>query len=226
VIKKMSEDMLAILNQSLELVGKRELGAEELKKFVQETLRHDVKEITLRTAMFNNKELENEREVNNFPFYGDGYRSGIFIQLKDDNIFTLRDDDGNDIQVKQLFKKDKNGDYVLDNNGEMTPTGRCYMRLKARTGFMSVFIGLSKAEALDENKYYVLVGGISTQWKVANTDEDTYHKKKETGLEYTDFPSYTLNVWQIGEIKKVKGGKVKILLPDCNWKQEEAEAKT
>jgi len=225
----MSEDMLAILNQSLELVGKRELGADELRKFILDTLRHDVKEITIRTQMFKNKELDNEREINNFGFYEDGYRSGIFIQLKDENIFTLKDDDGNDIQVKQLYKKDGNGDYVFDNNGEMIPTGRCYMRIKARTGFMSVFIGLSKADALDTDKYYVLVGGLSTQYSVANpiSDEnhDKYHKKKVAGIEYTDFPSYTLNMWQLGEIKKLKGGKVKILLPDCNWKEDETETK-
>jgi hypothetical protein len=219
----MSEDMLKILNDSLEMVGKRELDVEPLREFVLNVLQHDVKEIIIRGEMFRNKELENEAQINNFPFFTDGYRTGVFIQLKEENIFTLKDDGGNDIQVKQLYKKNKNGDYVLGNDGELTPTGRCYMRLKSRCGFMSVFIGLSKAEALDEGKFYVLVGGLSTQYKVANTDEQTYHKKKEEGVEYTDFPSHTLNVWQIGEVVRTKSGKIKILLPECNWKQEETE---
>ena len=226
----MSEDMLKILNASLDLVGKRELDADGLREFVENTLRHDVKEITLRTEMFKNKELENEIEINHFPFHSDGYRTGVFIQLKEENIFTLKDDDGNDIQVKQLYKKDQQGDYALDNNGEMISTGRCFMRIKARTGFMSLFIGLSKADAIDMEKFYVLVGGLTTQWTVANPiDNDNankYHKKKVKDVEYTDYPSYTLNVWQIGEVKRTKGGKMKILLPDCNWKQDEETEET
>lgn len=221
-------DMLKILNDSMDLVGNRELDEADLRKFISNTLQHDVKEITIRREMFKNKELDNEAQINNFPFFTDSYRSGVFIQFKEDNIFTLKDDDDNDIQVKQLFKK-KDKEYVLDDNGEKISTGRCYMRLKARTGFMSVFIGLSKTEVIDMGKFYVLVGGMSTQYSVSNpisdNDSDKYHKKKQADVEYSDYISYTLNVWQIGEVMRTKGGKLKILLPECNWKEEEADKK-
>ena len=213
--------MLQILNNNLELVGKRELPKDKLEEFINQTLRHDVNESKIRREMFNNKELENEVDINNFPFYTDGYRTGIFIKLIQDNIFTMRDDEGNEIQVRQLYKKDRSTkEYIYDAEGELIPTGRCLMRIKGRRGFMGVFIGLSKAEAINEGSFYVFVGGLTTQYKVANSD-DEYHKKKEDGVEYTDFPSFTINVWQIGEIKKTKGGKLRILLPDCNWDKKE-----
>jgi len=214
--------MLSLLTQSLDLVGKRELPPKQLKEFALKTLKHEAKELTNRREMFDNKELENEVDINNFPFYTDGYRVGIFIELNEENIFLFRDKDGNEIQVMQLYKKDKDKQYVRDDNSELIPTGRCLMRIKARRGFMGFFIGLSKVEALDEEQFYVLVGGLSTQYKIANSDEDqkNYHRKKEEGVEYTDFPSFTLNVWQIAEVKN-KGGKIKIITPECNWKEEE-----
>ena len=221
----MPEDALTLLTQSLDLVGKRELAPKQLEEFISKVLKHEVKEVVIRREMFNNNELENEVDINNFPFYTDGYRTGIFIELNDDNIFIFRDKDENEIQVMQLYKKDKDKQYIRDNAGELVPTGRCLMRIKARRGFMGFFIGLSKVEALDEKHYYVLVGGLTTQYKVANSDEDpqNYHRKKEEGVLYTDFPSFTLNVWQIGEINRTKGGKVKIKLPECNWKEDKKE---
>lgn len=214
--------MLQILNRSLDLVGKRELPEEQLKEFIKDCLQYEVKELEKRREMFNNKELENEIDINNFPFYTDGYRVGIFIELNEDNIFTFRDKDGNEIQVMQLYKKDKNKQLLRDKDGNLISTGRCLMRIKARRNFMGVFLGLSKAEAMDTDHYYVLVGGLSTQYKVANSEDD-YHKKKEEGVEYTDFPSFTINVWQLGEVVTTKSGKLKILLPECNWKTEEEE---
>ena len=219
----MSEDMLQILNNNLDLVGNRELPKEQLEEFIRQTLQHDVKESTIRREMFNNKELDNEIDINNFPFFTDGYRTGVFVKLVPDNIWVQRDDDGNEIQVRQLYKK-KDDEYVLDDNGEKIATDRCLMRIKGRRGFMGIFIGLSKVEAINEESFCVFVGGLTTQYKVANTEND-YHKKKEEGVEYTDFPSFTLNVWQIGELKKTKGGKLRVLLPDCNWEKKK-EAKT
>nr|BDI55173.1 MAG: hypothetical protein [uncultured archaeon] len=218
----MSEDMLTILNQSLDLVGKRELSETQLREFIKKAREHEKKEYINRRDMFNNKEIENEIDINNFPFHTDGYRVAIFIKLTDENIFTLRDDENNEIQVRQLYKKDKDGEYIK-KDGELVPTERCLMRIKARRGFMSFFIGLSKVEAMDKEHYYVLVGGLTTQWKVANSDDDpkNYHKKKEDGIEYMNFPSFTLNVWQIGEVIRTKGGKIKIITPDCNWKEDE-----
>ncbi len=173
--------------------------------------------------MFNKKELETEMEINNFPFYTDGYRSGVFIELKEDNILPFKDEDGKDIQVMQLFKKDREGDYALNENGKKIATDRCVMKLKTRKGYMSVFIGLSKVEAIEQEHFYVLVGGISTKWRVANSEEFETHKKKEEGVEYTDYPQYTLNAWQLGEIAKTKGGKLKIITPDINSKEEEED---
>lgn len=219
----MSEDnSLQILNNNLDLVGNRELPREQLEEFIRQTLRHDVKESTIRREMFNNKELENEMDINNFPFFTDGYHTGVFIKLVPDNIWTQRDDEGNEIQVRQLYKK-KDNEYVLDDNGEKIATERCLMRIKGRRGFMGIFIGLSKVNAVNEGNFYVFVGDLTTQYKVANSDNDpkNYHKKKEEGVEYTDFPSFTMNVWQIGELKKTKGGKLKVLLPDCNWEKKE-----
>ena len=213
--------MLSILNQSLDLVGKRELPKEELQEFIKKTLQHEVKEFTVRKTMFNNKELETELEINNYPFYTDGYRIGVFIELTEDNILLYKDKDGNDIQVMQLFKKDKDGEYTTDKDGEYIPTGRCVMKIKARRGYMSIFIGLEKVEAMDEEHFYVLVGGLTTKWRVANSEDFETHKKKEEGVEYTDFPEYTLNAWQLGEIAKIKSGKLKIILPDINWKEKE-----
>ncbi len=213
--------MLAILNQNLDLVGNRELATKPLEDFILQVLNHEVKEAVNRREMFNNKELENEADINNFPFYTDGYRVGVFIKLSEENIFLFRDKEGNEIQVMQLYKKDKDKQFIRDEDGELVPTGRCLMRLKGRRGFMGIFIGLSKVKSMDENLFFVLVGGLTTQWKVANTEEEIYHKKKEKELEYTDFPSFTLNVWQLGEVKKTKSGKIKILLPECNWKEEE-----
>ena len=218
----MSEEDLQILNQNLDLVGNRELPKEQLEEFIRQTLRHDVKESTLRRKMFDDKELEHEMDINNFPFYTDGYRTGIFIKLVPDNIWIQRDDEGNEIQVRQLYKK-KDGEYIYDDEGEMIPTDRCLMRIKGRRGFMGVFIGLKKVNAINEGNFYVFVGDLTTQYKVANSEND-YHKKKEDGVEYTDIPSFTVNVWQIGELKKTKGGKLKVILPDCNW--EEKKAKT
>lgn len=213
--------MLSILNQSLDLVGKRELAKEQLQEFIKKTLEHEVKEFAIRKAMFENKELETEAEINKFPFYTDGYRVGIFIQLTEDNILPFRDENNNEIQVLQLFKKDGEGEYTTDEDGEKIPTGRCVMKIKARQGFMSIFIGLAKVEALDQEHYYVLIGGLSTKWRVANSDDFETHKKREDGVEYTDFPEYTLNTWQLGEIARTKSGKLKIITPDVNWKKEE-----
>jgi len=218
----MSEDMLSILNQSLDLVGKRDMGKEQLEAFIKNTLKYDVENIVARRLLFKKKEIKTEMEINNFPFFTDGYRVGAFIELLEDNIIPFRDDKGNEIQVRQLFQK-KDGEYITDKNGDYVPTGRCLMKIKGRQGFMSVFIGLDKVEEFEEEHFYVLVGGLSTQWKVANTDELTMHKKKEKDTEYTDFPYHTLNVWQYGEIVKTKGGKLKVILPESNWKKKEEE---
>jgi len=215
------ENALDILNRNLDLVGNIELPKKQLEEFIDQTLKHDVRETMIRREMFNNKELEHEMEINNFPFYTDGYRTGIFVNLIPDNIWIQRDEDGNDIQVRQLYKKTKDGEYVYDEDGNKVATERCLMRIKGRRGFMGTFIGLNKVEAINEGGFYVFVGGLTTQYKVANSD-DEYHKKKEEGVEYTDFPSFTINVWQLGEVKKTKGGKLRILLPDCNWKKKEA----
>jgi len=217
--------MLSILNQSLDLVGKRELAQEQLQEFIRKTLEHEVKELTFRRESFNKKELENETKINDFEFYSDGYRVGVFIELKEDNILPFKDEDGNDIQVMQLFKKNKDKEFVLDENEKKIPTGRCIMKIKTRKGYMSIFIGLKKVEAIDQEHFYVLVGGMSTKWKVANSEEYEKHSKKKEGVEYTDYPEYTLNAWQLGEIAKTKGGKLKIITPDVNWKKEEEEDK-
>jgi len=214
--------MLSILNQSLDLVGKRELAEDQLQEFITKTLKHEVKEFTSRRDMFNKKELENEAQINDFEFYSDGYRVGVFIELKEDNIIPFKDENGDDIQVMQLFKK-KDKEFVLDEDGKKIPTGRCIMKIKTRKGYMSIFIGLRKVEAIDQEHFYVLVGGMSTKWKVANSEEYEKHTKKKEGVEYTDYPEYTLNAWQFGEIAKTKGGKLKIMTPDVNWKQEEED---
>ena len=170
--------------------------------------------------MYAEGKIENETEINDFPFYEKGNRTGVCIKLLDENIIPTLDNSGNEIQVRQLFKKDKNKQLIRDKNGELVSTGRCLMRIKARRGFMSVFIGLKKVEELDEGKYYVLTGGLTTSWKVAGTSGDNpedYHKKQQKDVEY-ESSNHTLNVWQIGEIAN-KGGKIKILLPDCNWKE-------
>ncbi len=208
---------LDLLNESLERVGKRELTKEDLQKFVIETLKHEINTLNERKKAYENGEIE-EIEINDFPFYTDGYRSGILIKITDENIIPFRNEDGDEIQVLVLYKKDKDGQYQRDKNGNLIATDRCLMRLKTRKGFMSVFIGRSKVEELSEGEFYVLVGGLSEQWKVANSEE--YHRRKQDGVEYLERPYYTLNVWQIAHITK-SGNKVKINLPEVNWKTEE-----
>lgn len=213
----MVEISLDLLNDSLSRVGKKELEAEELKAFALDTLRHETKNLKERAAMCESDEIK-ENDINKFDFFTDKYHYGVFIQLSDDALYSVgKDKDGNDTQVKQLPKKVK-GIEERDADGEIILTDRCYMRLKTRVGGMSVFLGLDKVGYLDTEKAYVLIGGMTSSHKVANSDE--FHKEKKKGIEYSN-TYYTFNLWQITQITK-KGKAINVNTNfDCNWKKEE-----
>jgi hypothetical protein len=208
---------LDLLNESLGRVGKRTLPKDELREFVMETLQHETAKLTERQELFDNGEIK-ENEINNFPFHTDGYHYGIYLHLTEDAIADMRGEDGETIQVRQ-FPKKKNGEIVYDEEGNEVMSERCLMRLKTRKGYMSCFLGLSKAEFLDTDNHYVLVGGLTKKWLVANSDSsnsDNYHAEKKEDVNYTDRPSLTFNLWQIAQIKK-KGKGISIILPELNW---------
>jgi hypothetical protein len=214
---------LDLLNESLDRVGKRELPEKELRDFIVEVLKHETHNLKERKQMFVEKKIV-ENDINNFEYFNDGYRCGVFIKMTEDAIMTFKSKDEkgniNETDIKVLFKKDKQAQYMRDDKGDFIPTDRCVMRLKCRLGFTGIFLGREKAEQLEKDESYVLVGGMSLQWKVANATEDIYHKKKEANTEYGDKPSYTLNLWQLGHIV-LKNKKLIIELPACNWKPEE-----
>lgn len=220
---------LNLLNESLDRVGKRQMEAGDLKKFVIETLKHETKMLQERKKEYDNEEIS-ENEINNFEFYNDGYHTGIYIKLKDENIYSLgKDKDGEDIQVIQMVKKDpKTKEAILDENGDEILTNRCRMKIKSRLGGVGIFLGKNKLESLEsgDNKHYVLVGGMTITNIVANPKsqnrEDMYHKVKEEGIKYSG-RTFTFNLWQIAEIfKKGKNLAYKVDF-DCNWKEDDAE---
>lgn len=225
----MSEEIdLSLLSESFERVGKRKLDKKDLKEFALNTIHFEISNLKERIKMYKDDEIK-EFEINEFPFYSDGYRYGIVIQMIDDNIYPASYKKGKDgkytynekgnripIHIKRMYKKGKDGNY-LSVNGKKVPTKRLLMRIKSRRGACALFIGESKGKYIEKEHHYVLIGGLSTQYK--NKDTGLFEAKKEDSNEYEDRPSYTLNVWQIVGIEK-KGKKLSLDLPDINWEDE------
>jgi len=208
---------LAILTESFARVGKRYLNTEELSKFIMDTLQHEALNLKERTKLYEKEEII-ENEINTFDFFNDGYRYGVFIHLTDDNTLTAGyDDDNEPVKAKELFKKDRDGEFMYDDDGDKISTKRALMRFKSRMGSMGIFISLSMFKELEKDHYYVFVGSLQTQWK--DLDSNKYVKEKEDGIKYSD-PTFTLNIWQFGEIVK-KGQKLAISMPEVNFKREE-----
>jgi hypothetical protein len=206
---------LAIITESFDRVGKRWLNEEELKKFATNTLEHEALNLKERTKLYQEKEID-EKDINVFDFYSDGYRTGVFIYLSDDNTLTAGYDTNNQpVKAKQLYKKEK-GELLYDDDGNAIPTGRILMRFKSRRGGMGVFISNSLFEEIEKDKYYVFVGSLQTQYK--NLDTNKYVKNRTEDGNYSD-PSFTLNIWQLASIVK-KGQSIAIVMPKANFEQQ------
>ena len=221
---------LSLISSSLKRVGKNELPVEELKDFVMETLKYESMMLSEREAMVTEGELK-ESEINNFDFYTNEHQTGVLIQLTEEHMYSVSIKDGKPVYARTLFKKDKDGEFLEDEDGNKIPTGRVFMRLKSRRGGMGLFISTPKFEELDKEGYVVLVGKLQTQYKNLTTNKYRTESQmnveisyaEEHGLildDYSEFPSFSHNVWQIGKIKQ-KGKTISLDLPDCNWKQEE-----
>lgn len=227
----MSEKIdLTLISNSLERVGKNELPVEELKEFVMETLKYETYMLAEREKMVVDNEIK-ESEINDFNFYTNDHQTGVLIQLTEKHMYSVSIKDGKPVYARTLFKKGKDGRFLLDEEGNKIPTGRVFMRLKSRRGGMGLFISTPKFEELDKNGYVVLVGKLQTQYKNLTTDKYRTKNQMETEVlyaeehdlipdDYSEFPSFSHNVWQIGKIKQ-KGKSIMLDLPDCNWKMEE-----
>jgi hypothetical protein len=226
----MSEKIdLGLISNSLKRVGRNELTVEELKEFVMETLKYESHMLKTREQMLSDKEII-ESKINEFDFYTDDHRTGVLIQLKEEHMYSVSIKDGKPVFAKALFKK-KDGNFVVDDDGNKVPTGRVFMRLKTRRGGMALFISTPKFDAMDQDGYVVLIGKLQEQYKNLTTDkylskvnmekEITYSEEHDLVPDnYTEAPSFSLNLWQIAKISQ-KGKSISLDLPDCNWKKED-----
>lgn len=212
-------DDLSLLTEAFKRVGKRTLDKDDLKEYIENVLKHEALNLRERSQMFKDKEIK-ENAINDFDFYNDGYRYGVFILLSDENVIKIKDKDDDDklVDAKRLYKRQKDGEYATDDNGELIPTKRIMMRMKSRLGGMMTFIGESKFDMMEQDHYYCFVGGMQIQWK--DLDTNKYIKEKKKDGNYSDLPSYTMNVWQVGHIVK-KGTKIVIEMNKCNFETED-----
>jgi len=208
---KIEKNVLEVLKGAYERVGKTELPEDELIEFIMETINHETQIITEREEMFQKKEIA-ENQINLFDYHTDGYRSGIFAQFSKENLFEFvpKDEDGNVIEGGERTQA-----KPIDDDKT-----RYLIRLRTRTGFMGIFLGVEKLQELakylktEEGFMVILVGGMSRQFKNLTTGE--YDKTREEGENYSEIISYTLNLWQFG-VLEVKGKQLQIVIPDI-WK--------
>ena len=226
----MSNINLNLMRESIKRAGNKTLTEEELKVFILETIQHESKNLRERIKKAEEGEIK-EGEINDFPFYTDGVRVGVLIEMSDENVLPATsklDEDGEPTLFMPLYKKNKDGEYIYDDNGNAISTGRILMRIKTRNGNMGLFVGETKFEEFVEDKFFVLIGTLKTQYKNLNTNKYVSESQmlkqidyaKENGLlpdEYSAFKTYSLNVFQIGEV--IQSGKnIKVKMPKCNWK--------
>ena len=221
---------LGLISNSLKRVGRNELTVEELKEFVMEVLKYETHMLAEREKMVSEGGII-ESEINIFDFYTNNHQTGVLIRLNEENMYSVSIKNGKPVYAKKLFKRGKDREFLEDEEGNKIPTGRVFMRLKTRRGGMGLFISTPKFEELDKDGYVVLVGKLQTQFKNLTTDKYRSQKQMEQEIkyaeehdlipdEYTEYPSFSHNVWQIAKIQQ-KGKNISMDLPDCNWKKEE-----
>lgn len=208
---KLEKNVLETLKGAYDRVGKTELPEAELIEFIMETINYETQIITEREEMFQKKEIA-ENQINLFDYFNDGYRSGIFAQFSKENLFEFvpKDEDGNVIEGGEVIQA-----KPIDDDRT-----RFLIRLRTRTGFMGIFLGVEKLQELsrylktEEGFIVVLVGGITKQFK--NLTTGNYDKTVIEGEDYSEFINYTLNLWQFG-VLELKGKQLQIIIPDI-WK--------
>jgi hypothetical protein len=226
----MNDISLNLMRESIKRAGNRLLTEEELREFILATVNYESEKIKERMALYEAGDIK-ENEINEFEFYTDGKRHGIFIETVDENILPASknevDEDGDPLLFMILYKKDKYGNKTDE------PTGRILMRIKSRLGSMGIFIGQSKFEELIEDKFFVLVGNIKKQFMNNTTQKWESESQRQKNLKYAEdnnlipddyslFPSYSLNVVQLGEVLQ-SGKNLKVRMPKCNWKNGDEE---
>lgn len=186
---------LEIFDEALERVGKREMKESDLLEFVKELLVHETTNLRERLKEFNDEKIE-EKDINIFDFYSDGYHFGVLAHFNNDNLLTLereKQDDGSVIEVKAKF---------VDEDGK-----RVRLVLRSRKGLMTIFTSTvwfnTINELMDTSEHFVLVGGLTTKYKNSRTQE--WEKVKSKDEEYFDMENYTFNIWQV--VQLVKKGK-------------------
>lgn len=178
------------IDQALERVGRRELSDEDLTKFAIETLEYEAEKIEERTEMFENEEIE-EKDINNFDFYSDGYRFGIHAVVNNENLLTLdreKTESGLLEEVKVKFVDE-----------EQT---RVRFVLITRRGYVTVFTTVAWFDAmndlLEKSQRFVFSGGLTVQYKNKRTQK--FEKDMREGEEYYDLLNFTFNLWQMVQI--------------------------
>lgn len=214
----MSIDDLKLMKEAIDRSGKRYFDEDELKQFAEETIIHEIETLKERREMYKNEEIS-KTAINNFDFFNDGYHYGIFMEVKDDNVLPATyDDEDEPVYAMQLYKK-KDGELVLNENGEPIAKEQLLTAWKTRKGRLGMFIGTEKYNLLveGEGETWIFVGGITTQYK--NLTTGNYDKVKNETDKYGG-ESYTMNCWQIVKIK-TKGKKIVYETPKINFPDED-----
>lgn len=191
---------IKVIEDAFERIGKTELPESELLEFAKNTLINETKLLGERTKMFEAGEI-NEDEIGRFDFYGDGYRYGILTKINDDSLLTLereKQDDGSYIDIKAK---------LVDDAGK-----RVRIVLRTRKGLVTVFLGASYFNILpslsEKSENFIFIGGLTTKYKNMRTQK--YDKVKDEDEEYSDFESYTHNLWQVVHIIR-KGKSIELM---------------
>ncbi len=186
---------LEMFDEALERVGKREMSEDGLMAFVKELLTHETTNLKERVEMFDKEEIE-EKEINQFDFYSDGYHFGILAHFNNDNLLTLereKQDNGDSIEVKAKY---------VDQDGK-----RVRLVLRSRKGLVTIFTStvwfMKLNELMETSEHFVLVGGLQTKFKNSRTQE--WEKVKQENEEYYEMENYTFNLWQL--VHLIKKGK-------------------
>jgi len=179
---------LSKFDETIAKAGVVELKEDDLMEFAANTLMYEMN-------LEDKEELDDDMK-RKLEFYNNGKQYGLYIKLNEDNLMVLEtedDDEGNKIKIRAKLVKGE-GDQ------------RIRLVIRTRRSWVGCFLGIRYFTLLNElsdsSESFIWVGGLQTQYKNLRSQEYEKDSELDPDERYSDFPTFTFNLWQIVHITK------------------------